>query len=90
LRQATGLQQGMSDNDYERVPVKRCPRAALHAFEPEFFLQLLVRLLANPSGFGGSRKLSERAAGRQVGQGVLFRSPVERCSPARQPLAACG
>jgi hypothetical protein len=71
LGQATGLQERIGDHGQERVSVQACPGAALEVVEPEFFLELLVRLLANPSGLDGGRKLLERSVGGQVGQVVL-------------------
>ena len=53
------LQEREGDERHQRVAVQACPGAALEVVEPELILELLVRLLANPPGLDGGRKLSE-------------------------------
>ena len=42
------LEEGVSDHRHERMTVKALPGSSLEVIETEFFLQLLVSLLANP------------------------------------------
>jgi hypothetical protein len=56
--------------------------------QPEFFLQLLVRLLADPPGFDRGGKRLEADVGRQIGDVVFLlacRSPL-----ANQPDLLAG
>lgn len=48
------LEEGVSDHRHKRMTVKALPGSALEAIESEFFFQLLVSLLANPSRLDGS------------------------------------
>jgi hypothetical protein len=43
------LEEGKADERQQRVVVQAAPGAPLEVVEPEFFLQLLVRLLAAPA-----------------------------------------
>jgi hypothetical protein len=43
------LQEQIGDQRHQRMPVQTPPRAALEVIEPEFFLELLVGLLAHPA-----------------------------------------
>jgi hypothetical protein len=49
--EAAGLEEGVGDHGHQGVPVKSDPGSAFEVVEAEFFLQLLMRLLADPSGF---------------------------------------
>ena len=49
------LEEGVSDHRHERVTVKALPGSSLEVIETEFFFQLLVSLLANPSRLDGGR-----------------------------------
>jgi len=46
--QAQVLQEQVGDQRQQRVSVQPAPGAALEVIEPKFFLELLVRLLADP------------------------------------------
>jgi len=48
--------------------------------EAEFFLHLLMRLLAHPARFDGGGQRPQVGIARQVGKSY-FRSPDARCSP---------
>ena len=43
------LEERVGDHRHERMTVKSVPGSALEVIETEFFFQLLVSLLANPS-----------------------------------------
>jgi hypothetical protein len=47
--EAAMLEEGVSDHRHERMTVKALPGSSLEVIETEFFFQLLVSLLANPS-----------------------------------------
>ncbi len=60
------------------------PRSALEVIETEFFLQLLVSLLANPTSLDGSRERAQVSLCRQVGEIVflLSRHPMFSDEPS--------
>jgi hypothetical protein len=49
------LEEGVSDHRQERMTVKALPGLSLEVIETEFFFQLLVSLLANPSRLDSAR-----------------------------------
>src|SRR5215210_9558827 len=65
------LQKQVSDQCHQCMPVQAPPRAALKVIEPEFFLELLVRLLAHPARLDERGELLERRVRRQVREVVL-------------------
>lgn len=65
------LKEGESDHRHERVTVKALPRSALEMVEAEFFFQLLMGLLANPSCLDGGSQGAQIGRRRQIG-GVVF------------------
>jgi len=72
------LEEGVSDHRHERMTVKALPGSSLEVIETEFFFQLLVSLLANPSRLDGGRQGAQVHLCRQVGEIVflLSRHPV--------------
>ena len=56
------------------MSVQPGPGAALEVIEPEFLLQLLMGLLADPPRLDGGGKLLERRVGGQVGQVIPARA----------------
>lgn len=50
------LEKSVSDHRHKRVTVKALPGSALEVIKAEFFFQLLMRLLANPSRLDSSRQ----------------------------------
>ena len=73
------LEEGVSNHCHERVTVKAVPRSSLEVIETEFFLQLLMRLFANPAGLdGGCQAAQVRASGQVceivflLARGALF------------------
>ena len=72
------LKKGGSDHRHERMTVKALPGSSLEVIEAEFFFQLLVSLLANPSRLDGGRQGAQVGLRRQVGEIVflLSRQPV--------------
>ena len=53
--EAAMLEEGVSDHRHERMTVKAVPGSSLEVIETEFFFQLLVSLLANPTRLDGGR-----------------------------------
>ena len=47
------LEEGVGDHCHERMAVKALPGSALEVIETEFFFELLMRLLADPSRLDG-------------------------------------
>ena len=43
------LEEGVGDHRHERMAMKALPGSALEVIETEFFFELLMRLLADPS-----------------------------------------
>ena len=72
----------MRDHRHERMTVKALPGSSLEVIETEFFFQLLVSLLANPSRLDGGRQGAQVRLRRQVGE-ILF-LPDILCSPMSQ------
>ena len=68
------LEEGVGDHRHERVPVKALPGSALEVIEAEFFLHLLMGLLADPSRLDGGSQRAQVGASRQVGEVVFFLS----------------
>ena len=50
------LEEGVGDHRHEGMTVEALPGSALEVIEAEFFFQLLVSLLANPSRLDGGRQ----------------------------------
>ena len=67
--------------------MKALPGSALEVIETEFFFQLLVSLLANPSRLDGGRQGAQVGLRRQVGEIVflLSRHPVFADEPSLVP-----
>src|SRR5215217_743313 len=72
------LEEGICDHRHERMTVKALPGSSLEVIETEFFFQLLVSLLANPSRLYGGRQGAQVRLRRQVGEieFLLSRHPV--------------
>ena len=81
------LEEGVRDHRHERVTVKALPGSSLEVIETEFFFQLLVSLLANPSRLDDSRQGVQVRLCRQVGEIVflLSRHPVFADKPSLVP-----
>ena len=81
------LEEGVSDHRHERMTVKALPGSSLEVIETEFFFQLLVSLLANPSRLDGGRQGAQVRLCRQVGEIVflLSRHPVFAEEPGLFP-----
>ena len=59
------LKESVGDHRHQRMAVQALPGPAFEVIETEFFFQLLVRLLANPSRLDGAAKVRSSAfAGR--------------------------
>ena len=81
------LQEGVRDHRHERMAVKALPGPALEVIETEFFFQLLVSLLANPSRLDGRRQAAQVGRRRQAGEIVFLfsRHPVFADQPRLVP-----
>src|SRR6516162_11462220 len=53
------------------MTVQACPRSPLEVIEAEFFLELLMRLLADPARLDGPGELLRRRVGRKIGE-IVF------------------
>jgi hypothetical protein len=69
---------GERDAGHERVSVQAGPGSPLEVVEPEFLLELLVRLLADPASLDRRGQTSQQGAGREL------RSSLRRHSPMNQ------
>ena len=65
------LQEGVGNHRHEGMAVEAMPGSSLEVIEPEFFLQLLVRLLTDPARLNGSGEHCDRCVDGQVGE-VVF------------------
>ena len=87
------LEESVSNHGHERVAVEALPGSPLEVVETQFFFQLLVSLLANPSRLDGGRQGAQVRLRWQVGEIVflLSRHPVFADEPsliARKMLVA--
>src|SRR5260370_7957234 len=74
------VKEGVSDHGHQGVAMKASPRSALEMIEAEFFLELLVRLLAGPAGLDRRGEGFEIGVGGEVGKIIFLLS-------GRAPLA---
>src|SRR2546421_11880193 len=81
------LEESVSDHRHERMAMQALPGSALEVIESQFFFQLLVSLLANPSRLDGGRQGAQVSLCRQVGEIVflLSRHPVFADEPSLVP-----
>ena len=81
------LEESVSNHGHERVAVEALPGSPLEVVETQFFFQLLVSLLANPSRLDGGRQGAQVGLRRQVGEIVflLSRHPVFADEPGLLP-----
>src|SRR6187549_2095750 len=81
------LEEGICDHRHERMTVKALPGSSLKVIETEFFFQLLVSLLANPSRLDGGSQGAQIGLRRQVGEIVFLlpRHPVFADEPSLVP-----
>ena len=71
LGEAAALQVGVGDHGHQRVAVQAMPGSAFEVVEAEFFLELLVGLLADPSRLDRRGERLEVGVGRQIGK-IVF------------------
>lgn len=65
LSEPAGLKEGIGHHCHQRVAMQPGPGAPLEVVETEFFLELLMRLLADPARLDRpARSLIEVSAGR--------------------------
>ena len=81
------LEEGVRDHCHQRMTVQASPGSSLEVIETEFFLQLLVSLLANPSRLDGGRQGAQVRLCRQIGEIVflLSRQPMFADEPGLVP-----
>src|SRR3984957_13189143 len=77
------LEERVSNHRHQHMTMKAVPRPSLEVVEPEFLLQLLMGLLANPSCLDRGSKAGEVHPGAQVGEIVFLLS--RRAVLADQP-----
>ena len=77
------LKESVGDHRHQRMAVQALPGPAFEVIETEFFFQLLVRLLANPSRLDGGRQGAQFGLRRQSGEIVFLLS--RRPSRGRKP-----
>ena len=72
------LKEGVGDHRHECMTMEALPGSPFEVIETEFFFQLLVSLLANPSRLDGRRQGAQLGLRWQVGEIVflLTRHPV--------------
>ena len=68
------LEEGVSDHCQECVTVKALPGSSFEVIKTEFFFQLLVSLLANPSRLDGGRQGVQVGLHREIGE-IVFLLP---------------
>ena len=68
------LEEGVGDHCHERMTVKAWPRPSFEVIEAEFFFQLLMGLLADPSRLDGGSQSAQAHLGGQVGEVVFLLS----------------
>ena len=66
------LEEGVGDHGHQRVTMKASPGAAFEVVEAEFFLELLVSLLADPARLDRCGQRLEIGVRRKIGQVVLL------------------
>src|SRR5689334_23964840 len=71
LSEPAGLEEGVSDHRHQGVAMQSAPRPALEVVETELFLELLMRLFADPARLDGAGEHLERRLRRQIGE-VVF------------------
>jgi hypothetical protein len=69
--EAAALQEGVCDHGHEGVAMEAMPGAALEVIEAQLFLELLMRLFANPSRLDGGGERLEAGVCGQVGE-IVF------------------
>src|SRR5215207_4848220 len=62
------LEEGIRDHRHKRMTVEALPGSSLEVIETEFFFQLRMSLLANPSRLDGRRQGAQVGLCRQVGE----------------------
>ena len=68
------LEECIRDHCHESVTMKALPGSSLEVIEAEFFFQLLMGLLADPSRLDGGGQGAQVRAGGQVGEIVFLLS----------------
>ena len=69
------LEEGICDHRHERMTVKALPGSSLEVIETEFFFQLLVSLLTNPSSLDDGGEHAQAPSWRAGWQGSISSLP---------------
>src|SRR5215510_581542 len=64
------LEEGVSDHRHKRMTVKALPGSSLEVVKTEFFFNLLVSLLANPTRLDGGCQGAQVGLRRQIGSSL--------------------
>ncbi len=64
--EAVGLEEGIGNHRHQCVSVQSGPGSTFEVIETEFFLELLMRLLTDPSAFDRGGQRFEARVGWQV------------------------
>src|SRR3546814_13391564 len=83
LSEAAGLQVGICDHRHEGMAMKTCPCSPFKMVETEFFLELLMGLLADPARLDGAGVIPDRRTCGQVREIIFALAPG--ALPAEQP-----
>src|SRR5258707_11564305 len=81
------LEEGVSNHCHQRVTVKAVPRPSLEVVEPEFLLQLLMSLFADPSCLDRRSQTAQVHLGGQVCK-IIFLLPGPPALAAQPGFAA--
>ena len=90
LSEAAGLQEGVGYHCHERVAMETSPGTAFEVVKAKLFLELLMRLLADPARLDGAGQFLDRRVRRQVRE-IVFPLTARNDArlPARLPRRAC-
>ncbi len=66
------LQEGEGEHRHERMAVETLPGSPFEVIEAKFLFQLLMGLLANPSGLDGGSQGAQIGRSRQIGEVVFL------------------
>src|SRR5687768_11077993 len=83
LSDPAALQEGVGHHGHQSVAVEPGPRAALEVVQAEFFLELLMGLLAYPARLDRAGQSLDRGVGRKVRE-IVFAFAI-RAMLAHQP-----
>jgi hypothetical protein len=83
LGEPPGLQEGVGHHRHQGMAVKSGPGSSFEVIEAQFFLELLMRLLANPARLDRAGESLDRGPAGQIGE-TVFACPI-RAMLTHQP-----